>query len=69
MRVIEFVLICLIVFLIVLTICFWKWQRKLSKKRYHGPKYEMVEVSDLDKKYVEYYEPKIVEVISSEEYL
>ena len=69
MIIIESVLIAIISFLIILTFHYWKKQRKLSKKRVRGPKYEIVEVSDLDKRYVEYYEPRIVEVISTDEYL
>lgn len=69
MRILEIILIFCIAFLVVLTFHYWKKQRKLSKKRVRGPKYEIMEVSDLDDRYYEYYEPKIVEVISSDEYL
>lgn len=69
MRIIEFILLGLILFLIGVTSFYWKKQKKLKKKRIKGSKYDAVEVSALDHQYNDYYEPQIVEVVSSEEYL
>ena len=69
MKIMELILLGILFFLVIVTIYYWKKQKKLKKKHHRKPKYEVVEVSDLDEQYDEYYEPKIVEIVSSDEYL
>ncbi|MBR3211428.1 MAG: hypothetical protein IKF71_05790 [Bacilli bacterium] len=69
MKILEFILFGFIAFLVGLTSYFFKKHRKLKRKRKKMSKYDMVEVSELDHQYSDYYEPEIVEVISSIEYL
>ncbi len=69
MIIIELILVCLIVFLVILTVFYWKMKKSLSNKCKIDSKYEFMEVSELDRYYHDYYEPRIVEVISSEDIL
>jgi len=56
--------------MVFITLYYWKMQRKLVKKRRRKiPKYELIEMSEDDQAFHDYYEPQIVEIISSEEFL
>ena len=69
MKIVGILLVSLILFLVGLTSYYWKKQRELRKKRGKKSKYEMMEISDSDQRYHDYYEPQIIEVVSSIEYL
>ena len=69
MKIVELILLGILFFLVMTTVYYWKKQKRLKKRYRRRPKYEVVEVSALDEQYNEYYEPKIVEVVSSDEYL
>lgn len=69
MKIIELILLIFIFFLVAITSYYWKMQKRLLSRRKKKPKYELIEVSEEANQYNEYYEPKIVEVVSSEEYL
>ena len=70
MKLVGLLLILILVFLCITTYYYWKKHEKMIHTRnVQVPKYELVEVSPDDKKYDEYYEPKIIEIISSDEYL
>lgn len=72
MMTIMFIFMGLISFSFVLTIFYWMQQKKLLKKNlvYKSktvPKFDLIEVSFNDEKFNEYYEPKIIDIISNEE--
>ena len=70
MKIIELIMISIIAVMILITLYYFRMQRKMIKKRRkRKPKYELIEVNEKDNLFHEYYEPKIVEVVSSEEYL
>ena len=71
MKIVEFILLVFILFLIGITTYYWGEQKRLleKKRKKKKPKFELIEVSGDDDQYNEYYEPKIVEVVSSDEYL
>ena len=70
MKVFEILLLLIIVFMVFMTFYFYRQEKKLrKKKKSKKPKYELVEVSTEADKFNDYYEPKIVEVVSSDEYL
>ena len=73
MQIIEITLVIILFSLIALTVYFWREQNKLLKKSFihknrKTPKFDMIEVYE-DEQYTDYYEPKIIEVVSSEEVL
>lgn len=70
MEIIEIIMISIIAIMILTTLYYYRMQRKMVKKRRkRKPKYELIEVNEKDNLFHEYYEPKIVVVVSSEEYL
>ena len=68
MKIFELILLIFLFFLVITTIYYWRKEKKLKMKKQTKPKFELIEVSD-DNQYEEYYEPKIVEIVSSDEYL
>ncbi len=70
MEILEIILLSIIIVMVLTTIYYFRMQRRMVKKRRkRKPKYELVEINEKDDLYHEYYEPKIVEVVSTEEYL
>ena len=70
MKIIELLLVIVLFSLFFITYYYWKQQQKLEKKRNKNVfKYELLELTSADKEYDEYYEPEIIEIVSSDEYL
>lgn len=70
MKLFEVLLLIILLMMVFITLYYWKMQRKLvKKKRRKIPKYELIEMSGDDQAFHDYYEPQIVEIISSEEFL
>ncbi|MBR6136976.1 MAG: hypothetical protein IKQ06_02330 [Bacilli bacterium] len=69
MKIFEFLLFLIVFLLAFITFYYWKKQQDMMKLKRKRSKFDLVEISHEDHQYNEYYEPHIVEVVSTDEYL